>query len=237
MNKVLNRAVLTCAVLSSLAGASMNANAAAFATICNDLSCTGGDDFIVQDNGAGDTSPILGAINLSASAFGFNVLVNTSQSKPVVGSAGAPQLDVTFSATTNSNAASTVFLYMSDTDFIGAQSFLLSVGGTNSGGSGSITSRAWGGTSDTPLQFSPANLLASVASSGATFAGSTSGILNPVVNPFSLTIGVAITRTTAGTTTGDLNFAATPVPEPGTYAMMLAGLGLMGFVGSRRKKS
>src|SRR5436190_10751820 len=127
MNKVLNRAVLTCAVLSSLVGASMKADAAAFATICNDLSCTGGDDFIVQDNGAGDTSPILGAINLSASAFGFNVLVNTSQSKPVVGSAGAPQLDVTFSATTNSNAAGTVFLYMSDTDFVGPQSFLLSV--------------------------------------------------------------------------------------------------------------
>jgi len=29
----------------------------------------------------------------------------------------------------------------------------------------------------------------------------------------------------------------TAIPEPETYAMMLAGLGLMGFVGSRRKKS
>ncbi|MEO8440995.1 MAG: PEP-CTERM sorting domain-containing protein [Betaproteobacteria bacterium] len=28
----------------------------------------------------------------------------------------------------------------------------------------------------------------------------------------------------------------TAVPEPGTYAMMLAGLGLMGFVASRRKQ-
>jgi len=29
----------------------------------------------------------------------------------------------------------------------------------------------------------------------------------------------------------------TAIPEPETYAMMLAGLGLLGFVGSRRKKS
>jgi len=29
----------------------------------------------------------------------------------------------------------------------------------------------------------------------------------------------------------------TAIPEPETYAMMLAGLGLVGFVGSRRKKS
>ena len=33
------------------------------------------------------------------------------------------------------------------------------------------------------------------------------------------------------------NLAAVPVPEPETYAMMLAGLGLMGFVVRRRKEN
>ena len=33
---------------------------------------------------------------------------------------------------------------------------------------------------------------------------------------------------------GSVNFA-TPIPEPETYALMLAGLGAMGFVGRRRK--
>jgi len=31
-------------------------------------------------------------------------------------------------------------------------------------------------------------------------------------------------------------FSTTPIPEPETYAMMLAGLGLMGFVARRRKQ-
>ena len=39
--------------------------------------------------------------------------------------------------------------------------------------------------------------------------------------------------------TGDLlsQTIAAPVPEPETYAMMLAGLSAMGFVARRRKKT
>ncbi len=45
-------------------------------------------------------------------------------------------------------------------------------------------------------------------------------------------------RTTANVIDGSVATAATfaPVPEPETYAMMLAGLGLMGFVARRRSK-
>jgi hypothetical protein len=32
-------------------------------------------------------------------------------------------------------------------------------------------------------------------------------------------------------------FTATPVPEPETYAMMVAGLGLLGFAARRRKQA
>ncbi|HSI38763.1 MAG TPA: PEP-CTERM sorting domain-containing protein [Methylotenera sp.] len=34
-----------------------------------------------------------------------------------------------------------------------------------------------------------------------------------------------------------INYVCSPVPEPETYAMLLAGLGLMGFTASRRRKN
>lgn len=40
-----------------------------------------------------------------------------------------------------------------------------------------------------------------------------------------------------GVTNGQDLLVLTPVPEPETYAMLLAGLGLMGFVARRRKKA
>ena len=35
---------------------------------------------------------------------------------------------------------------------------------------------------------------------------------------------------------GSSSVVSTPVPEPETYAMMLAGLGALGFIGRRRKQ-
>ena len=89
---------------------------------------------IVQDNGAGDSFAGAGAINFTGAAFGYTFLVNTSQSKPMVGSAAAPQLDLNFTATSNGTAGN-VFLYASDTGFtLASGSALLTLGGTNSGG-------------------------------------------------------------------------------------------------------
>jgi hypothetical protein len=238
MNKTTRHALATAAIAACAAGSSAPAHASFFATICNDIQCTGGDDFIVQDNGAGDTIGALGAISFSASAFGYTVLVNTSQSKPVIGSATAPQIDLTFSATTGAVVPPTsIFLNVSDTDFLAGGTFLMTLGGTNSGGSGSVTGRAWGGTSNTALLFSGANLFGSLpGNTGAAYSSSVAGVFNPAVTPFSLTIGTAITRTTAGTSTGDLNLQISPVPEPGTWALMLMGPALIGFVARRRQR-
>jgi len=212
------------------------ARAALVAAICNDIGCSGGGDIIVQDNAAGDTIPLVGAINFSVSGAGYALAVNTSQSKPVIGSATAPQLDLTFTATTVAGGGGNVFLYVSDTDFLSPGNFLMTLGGTNSGGSGSVTGRAWGGTDNAPLSFSPANLLATIGPlTGPNYTGLDDGLLNPAVSPYSLTIGLAISRSTPGTTTGDLNFSAA-IPEASTWAMIILGFAGVGFIAYHRKK-
>jgi hypothetical protein len=237
MNKTLRRSSITAAALACTLGASAPANAVFVARICNDLMCTGGDDIIVQDNAAGDTIAASGAISFSVAAFGYTLLVNTSQSKPMLGSATSPQLDLTFSAT-STGSANPIFLYASDTDFLLASgTFTLSVGGTNSGASGSDQGRAWGGTSNTEFQFSGANLLASLGPlTTSAFAASAGGTFAPTTDPYSLTIGTTISRTTAGTSTGDLNLQILAVPEPSTWALVLMGPALIAFVTRRRSR-
>ena len=237
MTKFARHTIGAAAALTCLLGASTQANAAFFAAICDDLACAGGNDVIVQDNGAGDSFAGAGAINFTGAAFGYTFLVNTSQSKPMVGSAAAPQLDLNFTATSNGTAGN-VFLYASDTGFtLASGSALLTLGGTNSGGSGTVTGRAWGGTSNTEFQFSGANLVSSfVGLTGPTFTGSATTSFASVVNPYSLTIGMQVTRASAGTSTGNLNLQISPIPEPSTWATVLIGAALVGFVARRRRK-
>jgi len=208
------------------------ARASLVAAICDNSLCSGGSThaILVQDNGAGDTSPLVGAIDTTMSAFGFTFVLDAAQSKPVIGSATAPQLDLTFAAT----GTGSIFLFAFDTDFVTGGPYLLAIGGSNSNGSGTVTGRAWGGTSNTALQFSGANLFGTLGPfSGAAFSGTAVDTLTPTVNPFSLTIGVAITRDTAGTSTGDFNMSA--VPEPATWAMMMIGFVGVGFLAYRRR--
>ena len=141
MTKIARQALSAVAVAACAMGVSAPANAVFVARICNDLQCLGGDDVIVQDNSGGDSIGMTGAISFATSAFGYTLEVNTSQSKPVIGSATAPQLDLSFVVT--GAGAGNVFLYASDTDFLTGGQFTLTLGGTNSGGSGSVQGRAW----------------------------------------------------------------------------------------------
>jgi hypothetical protein len=78
-----------------------------------------------------------------------------------------------------------VFLYTSDTDFLSGGTFNFTIGGTNSGGDGSVLGRAWGGTSNTVLQFSGANLFGTLGPfTVPSYGSSVTGAFTPGVSPY-----------------------------------------------------
>ncbi len=75
-----------------------------------------------------------------------------------------------------------------------------------------------------------------LVASGVTFGSALSIVPTTSIasGAYDLRISGTVTGTNFGSFAGTMN--AAPVPEPETYAMMLAGLGLMGFVARRRKQ-
>ena len=130
--------------LGALVGAltllpAVKSEAAFVAWICNDVACSGGDDLSASDGGGGDANGLAGVINFSTTYMGYELVINTSQSKPFL--SNGMDLNYTIGNQSGSDPATgTIYLFAVDTDFTnGPATAKGSLGGTNTSGGSTTT--------------------------------------------------------------------------------------------------
>lgn len=181
--------------------------------------------------GGGDINGAPGAITWSGALGAFTVNVTTALSKPVLGSAGAPYIDLN-SVNVIANGPGTILIEMTDTDF-GLDGYLSSaVGGTIT--NGTVLFDAWAGGSNVEFAHTGAHTQLGLFGPGA-FSGSTTapGVTG---SPYMMT-AQAFASFGAGPGLMSWDFEnKVLVPEASSLAMLLPGLLPLGLVLRKRMK-
>lgn len=193
------------------------------------LTLTDGSNTVtVQDGGMGDSNATNGAVTWSGSLGVWIVNVTTGVGYPVLGSPSWPILDL--NSVNVSNGAGTLTLLLTQGGFTSPPppGFLFNIGGTTNG---TVTAYACAGVTlgnCEDVQLGPFNPVGSTA-----FSGSTSF---PFADPDEdYQVGIKVVIHHNGATNSSFDAEVQPVPEPGTYALI--GAGLLGLGLLRRRLS
>ena len=180
--------------------------------------------FFVEDGSAKDSSPLAGVVTFNGTIGDWIVNVTTGVSKPVLGSAASPEIDLNSLNVTSSSGGHLQF-GMVDSGFTGptAGTFILAVGGTTQG---SVSFSAFKDESNSET-FGGSTFATSGPFSTASWNATTSGPFNAATAPFSLGLMAEITHAGKAATSFDGNLQVVPIPP----TAILLGSGLLGLVG------
>jgi PEP-CTERM motif-containing protein len=192
------------------------------------LVSSGGSDVTVTDTDGDGVVQYSGALNGWTT---FNL--TTGFSKPILGSAAAPFLDI-FSANMSSDGGPvSLSIWLTDTDFTPSSvgQMISAIGGTTQG---SVTFETFADASNTA--FGQATSLATIVSTTAPAFSGMAGALWGSATDYSLTLLVTITHSGGGPRFTSLD-ASLQVPEPSTLLLFGAGLLALGGAGLSRRRA
>lgn len=172
---------------------------------------------IITDGSGSDANGASGVVGFNGTIGSWSLVVTTGQTKPALGSASSPQMDLNYVVT--STGAGSLTILWSDTDFTSAGGFFAEIGGTTSG---TIAFDTYADTGNTI--FGMSTHLTSLSFSTSPFSGTQSAA---AVNgtPFSLTERIVINHG-SGTRSESGNANLTSVPD-GTSTVVLLGTSLV----------
>jgi VPDSG-CTERM motif len=186
----------------------------------------------IADGGVGDSNPVAGAVTFIGPIGSFSTNVSTGLSKPVLGSATLPFLDLSSVNFSSGPAGGTLTIGFSD-NFFGPTpgGVTANIGGTTAR---TVSYSTFADASN--LLFGTFIPLTSQGPFGApAFSGTTFATLG-LLSPFSLTQEVVIIHTAAGAASFNAELKAVPkaVPDGGSTVALLGGV-LVGLESLRRR--
>jgi hypothetical protein len=191
----------------------------------------------VTDNLAGDANPLAGAVSFNGVINGWNILVSSGVTKPIIGSSTSPALDLTWQVTRSSAAGgASLTICFSENGFNLAtpRTFVTDVGGTAGPAGNTVNVRTYYDLGNTTL--AQTTLLTSHLFTSPPNGFSASDVGGPVpADPsVAFTIKLVLSQAVGTVSSGDIDLHT--VPEGGSMVTFLGtALLALGVFAVRRK--